>query len=447
MTHRPGAARERLRAALWFWPSVSACAGLLVALALLPVRAGPHSGLARWAWPTGATAATSLASTVATAVITAAGLTFSLTVVALQLASQQFSPRLLRSFARDRTVQTAMAVLVTTFVVALTTLRGLDDSGPLPVLALLLTEVLGLASAVVLLVFVGHIMTRLRVDSMMAEVHADTVRALSTAYVERGAGSDPPPDDLPGPDGGLLVQAWSSGFVRTVDPDALLAGAARLGVGLLLGVRPGDMVVRGAPVASAFPLSGAATVPEEALADAVREGVALGAERTEEQDVAFGLRQLVDIAVKAMSPAVNDPTTAAEAMSYCSDLLVRLLDRRLGPQLHQDAADGPWVVTPDRDLRYYLDLACAQLRRFGRAEPTVLSALLRLLRDVAANAVDDDQRRQVGAQCALVLAEVPSSLLDEDRAAVESLAERVGLALRGDVDAAYRDRAGETRSI
>ncbi len=109
----------------------------------------------------------------------------------------------------------------------------------------------------------------------------------------------------------------------------------------------------------------------------------LGYERTLEQDVAFGFRQLEDIAVKTMSSAINDPVTACVAVGHMADLLVRLSKVRMGAIVHCDGDGIGRAVVPDRDLRYYLDLACGELHRFAAAEPTVLVALLRMLRDPA----------------------------------------------------------------
>jgi uncharacterized membrane protein len=439
--------KEQVGATLWLWPTVAGSGSLLVTLGLLFVRPAPQSTLAEWAWPTDSSTAVSLVQIVGTASITALSLTLSLTVVALQLASQQFSPRLLRSFARDTIIQCTAAVLISAFVVSLATMRGLDPERPLPVLALLLVLLLGLASGAMLVTFMAHIVGRLRVDNMMAAVHHDAVATMPGAYAPYGEGPEYPADDeLPGPEGGVLIPAWRSGFIRTVQPEPLLEAARRHGIVLRLGVRPGDSVVVGSPVASAFPDEGG-DVPIDALSRDLAEGIALGIERTEEQDVAFPLRQLVDIAIKAISPAVNDPTTAAESLGYCADLLVRLTGRRLGPQVERDRDGVVRLVLPDRDFPYYLHLCCAQARRFGRAEPTVLTALLRLLRDVAAQARDDQQRRAVADQCAAILREMSAEMLDSDQDAVRDMARRVELALNGRVDDAYRDRAGETRSI
>jgi uncharacterized membrane protein len=183
------------------------------------------------------------------------------------------------------------------------------------------------------------------------------------------------------------------------------------------------------------------------VSDAVRAALVLGYERTLEQDAAFGLRLLEDIAVKAVSPAVNDPVTAATAVGHMADLLVRIAGRRLGPTLHEDGTGVGRVVVPDRDLRYYLDLCCGQLRRFGAAEPTVLMAVLRMLRDVAVACRDVEQRHEVARAAQLTAEELSDGVAAVDAEAVRTMHRRVEQALAGDVAAAYADRAGETRSI
>ena len=440
------AGAEDLRASLWFLPSLMWLAALLGTFVLLRVRPEPESWLGEWGWPGDASTASTLLQLVAAAVMTATTLTLTLTLVALQLASQQFSPRLLRMFARDRRIQVSLGVLLSTVVVALATLRGIDPDRPLPVLALGLTWSLGLVSLIVLLSFVAHIVRSLRVDTMMVRVHEQTVRALEKTYAPWGDGPELPDQDDPGPEGGQPVPAQQSGFVRATHPEVLVRVARERGVFLRLELRPGDSVVRGAPAATAWPLE-AGRVDVDDLAEALLEGVDLGHERTAEQDVGFGFRQLVDIATKAISPGINDPTTAAEALNYCADLLVRLQGRRLGAQVKRDDQGRPRLVLPDRDYEYYLDLACAQVRRFGRGMPEVLTAVLRLLRDCAATAQTDEQRDEIARQSAMLLDQVEGDLVEDDVRTLQDFGQRVELALAGDVIGAYRDRAGETRSV
>lgn len=209
--------------------------------------------------------------------------------------------------------------------------RALDPERPLPALAVAFVLALGVAAALMLLMFIGHVAKSLRVDTMMAAVHGDTVPSARAAYPERGDGPAPLRAELPGPDGGTLVPTPRSGFALIVDPEPLVRLAVEQDLLTRLGVRPGDSVVTGAPMASVWSYDRSGTDPA-GLGELLRRGVSLGHERTEEQDVGFGFRQLVDIAVRAIPPGINDPTTAAEAIAYCAELLVLLQGRRLGAQ-------------------------------------------------------------------------------------------------------------------
>lgn len=435
---------EALRGSLWFWPMVVAIVATLLTLCLLPIR--PPAGSWGWLFPGDAQAASTLLQVVATAAMTAATMTFSLTVVALQLASQQFSPRLLREFARDPVTQAVLAILVSTFAVSLTALRGIRPEQPLPLVVIALVYVLGIASAGALLGFVGHIVRVLRIDMMMVAVHAEAVATIGQTYPPHGDTEKVPTAEDEQRTDGIVLTASRSGFVSVIRPGPLVDAARRLGLVLRLDVRPGDHVVRGAPLGILWGERASESAARE-LDDVLAEAIDLGVERTAEQDVAFGLRQLSDIAVKAISPGINDPVTAATSMSHSADLLVRLAGRRLGTQEHRDAEGALRLLTPDRDYRYYLDLACGPVRRYGRHEPLVLSAVLRLLRDCAVAARDDDQRREIARQRELVLAELADDMLEDDQERVRDLARRVTDALDGRVAEAYRDRAGETRSF
>ena len=434
---------ETSRAPLWLWPSVSAVAAALAAVPLSLAR--PTGGWASVLWPGDVDSASTLLQIVATAVITEATLTFSLTVVALQLASQQFSPRLLREVARDPVSKAVLSVLAGTFGFTASTVRVLDAEQPVPALSVFLALVLGIASLCAGLVFIAHMTRVLRVDTMMLRVHDETRRAIEEFTRPADDPHTRSPDDLVLDESrGRRVSATGSGFVRVVELAPLLRTAREHDAVVLLRVRPGDHVVRQAPLATIW-----TSRPEaaEAVAAATRAAIVLGYERTLDQDVAFGLRQLQDIAVKAVSPAINDPVTAATALGHMADLLVRLTGRRLGAVLHADEDGVGGVVVPDRDLRYHLQLCCGQVRRFGRAEPTVLAAVLGMLRDVAVACRDDAQRAEVADAARLTAAELAQGIAPEDAAHVAEMHRRVGLALAGDVDSAYADRAGETRSI
>ena len=435
--------RDALRASLWFWPACAALAAVLLALLLLQVRPPAGAGWARWMWPTGVDAASSLLQTVATSVMTAATVTFSLTVVALQLASQQFSPRLLRDFARDARTQTVLGVLLGTYLVSITGLHGMDPDRPVPVLVVGLVYVLGIASGVVLLFFIGHIARSLRVDTMMLNAHQGCLGVMRETYPESDSGEV---QEFPEPAGGTYIPASRSGIIQVVHAEPVVRMLQQHGLTMRIDVQPGDHVTIGIPVARVWSDDGG-PVPHDAVSRCLADALEIGYERTPEQDVALGLRQLTDIAVKAISPSINDPITAAHALGYCADLLVDLSRRRLGPEGEKDSDGVLRLVTVGRDYRYFMDLVCGPVRRFAHSEPIVLTAVQRLLRDCAANAVNDGQRAEIRRQSALVLENTASGLAAADEQEIRDMARRVEDALEDDLQAAFTDRAGETRSV
>jgi uncharacterized membrane protein len=441
-----GASAETARTSLWVWPAITGAAAVVAALLLARIR--PEDGsLPDSLWPGDVQSASTVLQVVATAVMTAITLTFSVTVVALQLASQQFSPRLLREFARDPVTKRVLSVLSATFLFAITVLRDLDGDRPVPTVAVTVGYLLGIASLGSIVAFIAHITRALRVDTMMLAVHDETEDAIFAFYPEHGDPSVRSGDELElDEEAGWLVLAASSGFVQKTDVPGLIDCARAHDVFIRVESRPGDHVVRGAPLATAWWDTGGRH-DRAAVEERVRAAISLGFERTLDQDAGFGFRQLEDIAVKAMSPSINDPVTATHAVGHMGDLLVRLASRRLGPTLHHDGDGIPRAIVPDRDLRYYLDLACSQLRRFGAEEPTVLVALLRMLRDVAVACRDDEQRAEVRRAADLVAGQVPDSLPDHDIQTVVTMRDRVSSALDGDLRSAYVDRVGETRSI
>ncbi|HSP28998.1 MAG TPA: DUF2254 domain-containing protein [Ilumatobacteraceae bacterium] len=419
---------------MWRWPVVSGVIAVPVAWALGSVRVEPDAVVGLSAIGD-QDAARAMFQLTATAVMAATTLTFSVTLLALQMASQQFSPRLLREFAHDPVTKLVLCVLTASFTFSSAALLLLDGDEPAPALSMIAAFLLGAASFVAILGFITHMLRAVRVDTMMLNVHDDTVTAIELFHPPDDEPSPPMPDTLDGP--GEVVTADRSGFVQAIDVHAIVEAARSHDVFVCVDVRAGDQVIEGTPVATGWG-------PGDIAAD-VRRAVLIGYERTNDQDVAFGFRQLEDIAVKAMSPSINDPVTAAHAVGHMGALLVRLLRRRLGFTVHEDVDGVPRAVVPDRDLRYYLDLTCGQLRRFGQSEPSVLAAMLRMLRDVAYASRDDEQRCEVRRAAQLVVTQA-SGIRDADMEILSQLGHQVDLALSG-TPGAYDDRAGETRSL
>jgi uncharacterized membrane protein len=369
---------------LWFVPALAvafACGG---AAALNGVEVGDESWLSDAVFPGGAESARSILQAIAGSVITVTGVVFSLTVVTLQLASTQFSPRLLRTFLRDVSNQLVLGTFLATFAYSLVVLRAVESATPgqpesVPAAAVTGAYVLTAASVAALVYFVDRIARSIRVDSLMREVNEDTVKIIR--HVDRsddghGATTEP----IVRCD--AVVPAARSGFVQAVDESHLARAATAAASVVRVEAMIGDRVIEGAPLARLELQDGPGDVPQQ-LGQAVVAAVQVGYERTMQQDVAYGLRQLVDVAVKALSPGVNDPTTATHAIGHLAHLLVRLARTPVGTRVTSDDKGAVRVVLPGPSFDGYLALACNQIRRYGSGEPAVTEELLRLLLDVA----------------------------------------------------------------
>ena len=201
---------------------------------------------------------------------------------------------------------------------------------------------------------------------------------------------------------------------------------------VVLDAGPGEPVVAGTPVALAWP-AGPEPVDHDALQEALDGGLlVVGAQRTEQQDVEYGLRQLADISARALSPGTNDPTTAVHVLDQVSAVLCRLCDRALEPVVWRDDDDRPRVWARRRPFAVVLETALGQTRRYGAAEAAVVVRLFRLLREVAWCARTAEQREAVAAQLARLDAAWTDELTDStDRAAAARLGEQVREALEG----------------
>ena len=400
---------------------------------LLPNASG---GLLMRVLATDVDGARGMLTAIAGSVITVTGLVFSLMVVSLQLASQQFSPRLLRTFMRDIGTQIVLGVFLATFAYSLAVLRAVGGGAdPLvPQVAVAGAFLLALASVAALVYFVHHSTMEIRIDTMMRDVERDTRTTIDYVYPHRIGESHPLREPLQPPPAAALVPAQQGGFIQDVDLEELGAVAARHDVFVAVHPAVGDYVIEGARLLWVWgPRDGAPS--NEAVAAVEQAGhaaVQIGHERTHQGDVGFGLRQLADVAVKALSPAINDPTTAVHAVNRLSALLWILAGRRLEPVAAYDRDGVIRATLPSRGFEEYLDLACGQIRRYGASEPAVTSALLEMLAVVAA-AADEHECAAIRSEAQLVLEAARETTAQKaDLRPVEDAWEKVERALAGD---------------
>jgi uncharacterized membrane protein len=392
---------------LWVLPGVSAVVALVIGFAVSHLDVGPDSVLAPLAFQGTADDARGLMIDITSTVVTVIALVLGLTVVALQLSSTQFSPRLLRNFLRDRPNQVVLSMFVATFVY---TAAGLYTVGVLggtqtedfPRLAVSGALLLLFVSLAMVVYYADHLAHSVKVDAIARRVEVSTLKV-----VQGHLGSVQPETPAP-PAWAVPLPAPDSGYLETVHPDLLLRQASHYHLHIRLRVRVGEHIVAGTVRGWMWAPTPDAPLPDPAeLAHPIEPAVRIGFERTQEQDAAFGIRQLVDMACKALSPAVNDPYTAVQAVDHLSVIFCALAVRPLGDDVAQDPAGSGVVIVPARRFGDYLATMCGLVRRYGAGELTLIAALLRLLANCAAVLPDDDPARRTALdeQADLILAD------------------------------------------
>jgi uncharacterized membrane protein len=359
---------DALRRSFWFLPAAAMAAGLVAGFGLVELDYALDLDPGVFTF-VDLQSARAVLETIATVTVSVAGLAFSVTVVALQLASQQLSPRVLRTFQGDRLAQAVLAAFVGTFVYSLIVLAKLTERG-VPALSVTIAIVLAVAAFALFVAFVHHIVISLKASTIIRRIAEDGVRAIDGRWPGGAAG--PPADARPARlhvverlgEACFTVRASGAGFVTAVDGADLVELAARDDLLVRQCVPIGHFVLTGAALAE---VSGGA--PAEGAGERVRRAFTLGDERSAVADVGFPIRQLVDIALRALSPSLNDPTTAENAVDVITDLLLRFVRAPEPELIRVDDAGTPRLVARAPDLEDMAYLAFEQLATAAAGQP------------------------------------------------------------------------------
>ncbi len=382
--------RDELRSAFWLVPAACVVTAIGVAVGLVALDQALGSVSPGVLFPGPPSGARSFLSSITQAMIAFTGLVFSITIVVLQLTSGQFSPRVLRAFVRDRAIQFALGVFISTFVYAIVVQRavtGTDGHHPfVPRIAVTGAFALVLASVALFIFYIHHVANMVRVATIVASLGAESRALLRCRYPASEPAAGPPPDLAPA---ARIIAAPRPGVLVSVNEKALTDLAERMSCVVVMAARVGDFLPEGAPLLRIHK-DGARAEDVPAIDEPrLLAAVAQDTERTMEQDLAFGFRQLVDIAERALSPAVNDPTTACQALDVLHDLLRRLAVRHL-PSGRLHGADGSLrLVVPQYGFADFVDLAVREIWRYGSDAAQVPGRLSAMLADLSAAALPE----------------------------------------------------------
>ena len=365
---------DDLAETFWLLPALIVLAGVLAALALVQLdRSGivPRWLLEGWLYDGGATGARTLLGTVASSTIGVAGTVFSITIAALSLAAGQMGPRLLRNFTKDRGNQLTLGAFLGTFSYALIVLRSVrtqDEGSFIPHLSLTIAIVLAFICVATLVYFVGHMASRINVDTVIELVSEEVQSAIVRLTTDKRQADSPPAEFWKD---GTPIDDSRRGYLQHMDDRGLADWAAEHATSIRLLVRPGDYIFPGATVAIMVP-------PVEGASEAIRNATALGPQRISSANLEFAVRQLVEVAVRALSPGINDPHTAMSALDRLGAALCEIVPLYL-PTGVFIRDDRPVLVAPSIQYDGLLNAMFHMIRQNASTSPAVLIRILDVL--------------------------------------------------------------------
>ena len=416
-----------VRASYWFYPALFSFASFLLAMTLIQLdREGAADWLSRLSeiQPARPDGASNMLTVLAGSMIGVASTVFSITIAAVAFASGTYGPRLLNNFMEDKGNQLSLATFIGTFVYAITVLRTVrseDEAtldpgsalatslpGFVPQLSLLVGFGLMIASICVLVYFLHHVPSSIRINAVLEGIGERLISSIGDRFPEldeRGSAHVEP-------HGGEPVVAHKAGYIRLIDYDKLAQVAEQEGITIGMAVRTGDFVHLGVPLVH---VDGEAS---EELASGIRAAFALGGARTPEQDLEFSIDELVEIALRALSPGINDPFTAITAIHWLGAATAELGRRDLQLKPGAENMRNCRVITLPDDFAHFVR------RGFGAARSALaenrLTALVSLdtLRTTAMTITDSERRAILMQEADLLLAQAECALSGPDLASV-----------------------------
>ncbi|MES2264360.1 MAG: DUF2254 domain-containing protein [Pseudomonadota bacterium] len=394
------------RASFWFLPFLILALAIALAFTLTHLD---ESALELWMkryprlFGTSAAGARAMLSTIAGSMISVVGIVFSMTLVALALASSQYSSRVLRTFMRSRVTQASIGIFAGIFVYCLIVLRGVhgqDDSVFVPVIAVSAAMLFAVVGVALLIVFIHHIALSIQASTILANIAGETIAAMESLFPAQATACDADRSQADAAAAVLAdkarwvsVPARKSGYLQSIDHEALLRIACHYKMIVRVEHAVGQFVLAATPI---FSIAGASEA-SIAAAEALHPTIALSAYRTVEQDPGFGVRQMVDVALKALSPGVNDTTTAVMCLDYLGAVMATLA-RRAIPSAYLHAQGELKIVSVRPDFAGLLGEAFDQIRRNAAGNVAVIVHLIGSIETLASLVVGQGRHDDLLAQ-------------------------------------------------
>ncbi len=402
---------QALRASYWFLPSVMAFLAIVLGALMVWLDVGPATGLLDglgWYQKAKADGAREVLSTIAGSMITVAGVVFSITIVAIAYAASQYGPRILTNFMSDRGNQVTLGTFIATFVyclVVLRTIRGGDEGGFVPQIAVMVGLFLALCSIAVLIFFIHHVPNSIHINNVVAHIGKQLLHSVDKRFPSQigdppdrndhtGEGSTAAERALEDGTGATMIMADRNGYIEAVDDEALLEAARRRDLIVRLHHNPGDFLFKGDPLVSAWP----AERVDEGTKKAVRGSYTVGNNRTPSQDMFFLVDELVEIAARALSPGVNDPYTAMTCLDWLGAAMTDIASRHM-PSARRVDGDGTLrVIAIPRSFTDFVERGFGRTRQYVARDMNAALHALETLAAIAARCSSADRLRPLAAE-------------------------------------------------
>lgn len=413
-----------VRDSLWFIPSVltlsaAVLAFVTVQLDLRAILPEERPGMI-WLYTGSAEAARGVLTAIASGLITVTGVVFSVTIVALQLASSQFTPRVLRNFTADRANQVVLGVFIGTFTYALLVLRVVRGAEPaalegaeafMPHISVTVALLLTIVSIGFLIFFINHLARSIQASVILNRVTGETLQTMERLVPEfLGEPTDDDVEAVTPRAPGSRIAAEKSGYVQGIDQDSVFDLLRRDAYTIRLERDVGEFILPGSTLATVWPDTVSA---DDSMARDIRRAYILGVERTPYMDVERGVIELSDIAIRALSPSVNDPTTAVLCMDRLAEVLLAFARREPPSRIRQHREGGGVLIVPRTEFEQLASTALDQVRHFGVGDPRFAMSLLDRLADLGELLPAGEARGVLARHVAMVLRDAQRRIDDE----------------------------------
>ncbi|MGB3222923.1 MAG: DUF2254 domain-containing protein [Desulforhopalus sp.] len=415
---------QSLRTSFWLVPALMVVLAIIMSVNMVTLDRALQLGSLQfygYMYSVSPEGARSVLSTIAGSMMTVAGVTFSITIVVLNLASSQFGPRLIRNFMQDRGTQFVLGSFVASFIYCLLVLRSIDTVGKeifVPNFSVIFAVLLALLNVGVLIFFIHHIATSIQADKVIAEISNElelNIRRIFTEELDYENTDERRrlsklPEEKKDHYYTHQITARRNGYLQAIDSDGLLQIAKNYDYLIEIRLRPGQFVAAAGTLATVI----SDGIFDVSLTDRITDAFIVGAQRTPEQDAEYPIHQLVEVAVRALSPGINDPYTAITCIDQLGSTLCFLAQRVFPPSCCFDEQDKLRMRVKSFTYSGILNTSFDQIRQYGRTSVAVVIRLLEMLTIITEQTRDSDQRKAIHRQANMIFRGSQEALAEEN---------------------------------